>query len=90
MDTRMRRLPRPAVAGGLAVLAGSVLWGLGIEFERIWEAAYERPEFGNEPSGGPGKHRPVGRFARAPGAGLGLDAAPALVRSDLTDPGFAP
>jgi hypothetical protein len=41
METRIRRLPRPAVAGGLAVLAGGILWALGIEFERIWERAYE-------------------------------------------------
>lgn len=47
METRIRGLPRPAVAGGLAVLAGGILWGLGLAFERIWEEAYDGPELGD-------------------------------------------
>ena len=50
MDTQTHRLPRSTLAGGLAVLLGSILWWLGIEFERIWQAAYEWPAPGSEPS----------------------------------------
>jgi predicted oxidoreductase len=36
MPTRIRELPAPAVAGGLALLGGVALWQIGIEFERAW------------------------------------------------------
>jgi hypothetical protein len=43
MQTRIRELPVPAVAGGLVALGGVALWQLGIEFERAWMRSYEEP-----------------------------------------------
>jgi hypothetical protein len=46
LQTKTRELPLMAVAGGAAVLAGVVLWQLGIEFEREWIRSRERPVLG--------------------------------------------
>jgi hypothetical protein len=47
MQTRIRELPLPAVAGGVVVLGGAALWQLGIEFERAWMRSYEQPLLGD-------------------------------------------
>jgi hypothetical protein len=69
METRIHGVPRPAVAGGLAVLAGGILWGLGIEFERIWVAAYEGAEVGGGRPAWSARDPLNRRVAEAPEAG---------------------
>ena len=51
MQTRMQELPKPAVAGGLALLGGVAMWQLGVEFERAWLRSCEGPLLGETPSG---------------------------------------
>lgn len=51
MQTRMQELPKPAVAGGLALLGGVAAWQLGVEFERAWLRSYEGPLIGETPAG---------------------------------------
>lgn len=47
MQARIADLPAPAVAGGLALLGGLLLWQLGIEFERAWMRSYDGPLLGD-------------------------------------------
>jgi hypothetical protein len=47
MQTRIREMPVPAVAGGLAAIGGAALWQLGIEFERAWLRSYDGPLLGD-------------------------------------------
>jgi hypothetical protein len=51
MQTRMQELPKPAVAGGLALLGGVAMWQLGVEFERAWLRSCDGPLLGETPSG---------------------------------------
>jgi hypothetical protein len=46
MQTPIRRLRGPGVAGGFAVLLGVFLWQLGIAFERAWLQSYDGPLLG--------------------------------------------
>lgn len=46
----MGALTGPAIAGGLAVLAGVALWQLGIELERAWLRSYDGPLLGETPA----------------------------------------
>jgi hypothetical protein len=51
MQTLMQELPKPAVAGGLALLGGVAVWQLGVEFERAWLRSYDGPLLGETASG---------------------------------------
>jgi hypothetical protein len=51
MRTRMQQLPKPALAGGVALLGGVAVWQLGIELERAWLRSYEGPLLGETPAG---------------------------------------
>ena len=51
MQTRMQELPKPAVAGGLALLGGVAMWQLGVEFERAWLRSCDGPLLGETPWG---------------------------------------
>ena len=46
MQTRIRELRAPAVAGSCAVLGGVAVWQLGIEFDRAWMRSYDGPLLG--------------------------------------------
>jgi hypothetical protein len=50
MQTRMQELPKPAVAGGLALL-GVAAWQLGVEFERAWLRSCDGPLIGETLAG---------------------------------------
>ena len=51
MQTRMQELPKPAVAGGLALLGGVAVWQLGVELERVWLRSFEGPLLGETLTG---------------------------------------
>jgi len=78
MQTRIRRLPGPALAGGLAALGGMALWRLGIEFERAWMRSDEGPLLG-DPS--PGARGPSAGCGSAPQRGHSAQTIPAIGRS---------
>jgi hypothetical protein len=51
MQTRIRELRWPAMAGGCTVLGGVAVWQLGIEFERAWMRSYDGPLLGESLAG---------------------------------------
>ncbi len=53
MQTPIRELSGPVLAGGVTVLLGSALWRLGLEYERAWLRADGGPLMGETADGRP-------------------------------------
>lgn len=51
MQTPIRELSGPVLAGGVTVLLGSALWRLGVEYERAWLRADGGPLMGEGANG---------------------------------------
>ena len=66
MQTRIRELRGPAVAGGCAVLGGVAVWQLAIEFERAWMRSYDGPLLGESLAGDSDETWPRAEIDAAP------------------------